>query len=294
LAPNWDPTPALELKPVRGLEPVSGAVWRLGWWKSLGCSGLFHKVISWVYRHAYFGTVRSMRLLFAYTPPFEDKCIQGQCKQSVFHRDTKASAHLIASSFPELKSLDRSLKPVRGLKYPSSSRNGFTLIEIVVTLCIVAILTAIAVPGFRKATEDFRLNEFAYNFESLIKACRNYYLIFNEWPGDDSRNVVPVGNIHHFLPNHLYKGDQFIYTPLRKNDTSFDFQNWIGSSCSRKTVGLTAHLGSYFEIGWEKLQLLGDHKNHFYNVTATNLTKNADVHYEFPEAPKTNNENRYY
>ncbi|MDR0646994.1 MAG: prepilin-type N-terminal cleavage/methylation domain-containing protein [Puniceicoccales bacterium] len=41
-------------------------------------------------------------------------------------------------------------------------RNGFTLIEVVVALCIVTILTAIAIPGFRKVTEDFRVNECVY------------------------------------------------------------------------------------------------------------------------------------
>jgi prepilin-type N-terminal cleavage/methylation domain-containing protein len=138
------------------------------------------------------------------------------------------------------------------LRYPRVgilSRNGFTLIEIVVALCIVALLTAIAVPGFKKATEDFRLNEFVCNFDSLIKAYRSYYLIFNEWPADGTENTIPAGNILYFLPNHLHKGNLLIYTPLRKSGTSFDFENWIGNgSASMKTVGLTAReLGDPFQ-----------------------------------------------
>jgi hypothetical protein len=107
----------------------------------------------------------------------------------------------------------------------------------------VAILTAIAIPGFKKATEDFRLNEFACNFDSLIKSFRSYYLIFNEWLGDTNANNIPTGNIRYFLPHHLYKGNQFIYRPLRNSGIAFDCENWIGNSgASMKTVGLTAYI----------------------------------------------------
>ncbi|MDR2396332.1 MAG: type II secretion system GspH family protein [Puniceicoccales bacterium] len=83
--------------------------------------------------------------------------------QNSFYRDTESADCLITAENP------------RSLKCPN--RNGFTLVEIIVSLCIVAILAAIAVPGFKKATEDFRLNEFACNFDSLIKATRSYYLM---------------------------------------------------------------------------------------------------------------------
>ncbi|MDR1254795.1 MAG: type II secretion system GspH family protein [Puniceicoccales bacterium] len=176
-------------------------------------------------------------------------------------------------------------------------RGGFTLIEIIVALCIVAILTAIAIPGFKKATEDFRLNEFACNYESLIKAYRSYYLIFNEWPADGGRNTIPAGNIRYFLPNHLYKGTQLTYTPFRKSSTAFDFENWIGQKDGRvmPTVGLTARdLGNNFQRGWERLQSFSDYRNHFYNIKDVVLTKNGDIFYRFLDIPQINNENRYY
>ncbi|MDR0393222.1 MAG: prepilin-type N-terminal cleavage/methylation domain-containing protein [Puniceicoccales bacterium] len=173
---------------------------------------------------------------------------------------------------------------------------GFTLVEIMVTLCIVAIFTIIAVPGFKKTMQDLKLNEFACNFEGLIKAFRSYYLIFNEWPNDGSRNTIPPKNILYFLPNHLHKGNQLTYSPLRKNGTSFDFENWIlNDGRIMSTVGLTAReLGNNFQSGWGKLQLLGDHKNHFFNVKDVVLTQNNDIFYRFPDIPPTNNENRYY
>jgi hypothetical protein len=165
-----------------------------------------------------------------------------------------------------------------------------------VALCIVAIFTTIAVPGFKKTMQDLKLNEFACNFDSLIKAFRSYYLIFNEWPADGGDNVVPSGKIRYFLQHHLYSGNQFIYRPLRKSGTAFDFENWIlNDGRVMSTVGLTARgLGNNFQLGWGKLQLSGDHKNHFFNVKDLVLTQNSDIFYRFPDIPQTNNENRYY
>jgi hypothetical protein len=61
------------------------------------------------------------------------------------------------------------------------------------------------------------------------------------------------------------------------------------------TVGLTAReLGTHFKLAWEKLQSLGDYKNHFYNIKDAHLTQNNDIFYRFPDIPQTNNENRYY
>jgi hypothetical protein len=105
-------------------------------------------------------------------------------------------------------------------------------------------------------------------------------------------------NIRYFLPHHLHNGNQFVYTPFRKSGTSFNFESWIGLSAGNRpmpTVGLTARsLGNHFNLAWEKLQSLGDHRSHFYNIKDAHLIKNTDIFYRFPDIPTTNNENRYY
>jgi prepilin-type N-terminal cleavage/methylation domain-containing protein len=273
--------------------------------------------------------VRLIRPGGAHTPLFSGEHTQGPLKstsasQNGFHRNSETSDLLIAAGysnpgrpqsgsgqaaedsralgFGQATGYSRTSVPFlaseffRTLEHSSIPRNGFTLIEVVVALCIVTILTAIAIPGFRKATEDFRLNEFACNFDSLIKAYRSYYLIFNEWPGDGGLNTVPAGRILYFLPNHLHKGNQLTYTPLRKSGTSFDFENWINLKNSTvPAIGLTARsLSNDFQSAWEKLQSLGDYKNHFYNIKDVSLATNRDIFYRFPDIPLTNNENRYY
>jgi prepilin-type N-terminal cleavage/methylation domain-containing protein len=234
--------------------------------------------------------------------------------RSGFHRDTETSDRLIAkrrlktpgqaAGCPEASVFLQASKPGRASECLSASanRNGFTLVEIIVALCIVAILTAIVVPGFRKTMQDLKLNECVCNIECVIKACRNYYLIFNEFPPNGSDHMVPAGKIRCFLPNHLYKGDRFTYVPLGKSGNAFDFENTLGwNNCSIMQAGLSWCIGNAndFKMVWDKLQSLDDYKKHIYNVKDTYLSKDKDMYYDFPEFPRKTEsirraENRYY
>jgi prepilin-type N-terminal cleavage/methylation domain-containing protein len=149
---------------------------------------------------------------------------------------------------------DRGLRPVHELKCPSVSRNGFTLIEIVVALCIVAILSAIAIPGFKKATEDFRLNSTLEDTLDIMKACRAYYLIFNEWPADTNCDDIP-DRLLPFVPRHLInpergRGDldhSWNCKPLWNQSYCYDIDNWDG-----RTVAVTL-LGIGEGADWDKI-----------------------------------------
>ncbi|MDR0647630.1 MAG: prepilin-type N-terminal cleavage/methylation domain-containing protein, partial [Puniceicoccales bacterium] len=114
------------------------------------------------------------------------------------------------------------------------SRNGFTLIEIVVALCIVAILAAIAIPGFRKATEDFRLNATLEDTVDILKSFRAYYLIFNEFPPDTGNSGVPA-RLRPFLPNRLINPatGKWNVVPLGKKAYSYDIDNWMTISSQK-------------------------------------------------------------
>jgi prepilin-type N-terminal cleavage/methylation domain-containing protein len=126
-------------------------------------------------------------------------------------------------------------------KVGALGRSGFTLIEIVVTLCIVTILTAIAVPGFKKATEDFRLNATLEDTLDIMKACRNYYLIFNEFPPDANWDDVP-DKLRPFLPHHLINSSQrkWARRPLGKTSYGYDVENWMNDSSHKpRSVGVS-------------------------------------------------------
>jgi type II secretory pathway pseudopilin PulG len=113
-----------------------------------------------------------------------------------------------------------------------------------VALCIVAILTAIAVPGFKKVTEDFRLNATIEDTLDIIKACRSYYLIFNEFPpniyDDIPDKLLP------FVPSHLVDptpshGNAHRWTrrPLGKTAYNYDLDNFMSISNKPHSTGVS-------------------------------------------------------
>jgi prepilin-type N-terminal cleavage/methylation domain-containing protein len=121
------------------------------------------------------------------------------------------------------------------------NRGGFTLIEIIVALCIVAILTAIAVPGFKKATEDYRLNSTVEDTLDIFKAFRAYYLIFNEFPLDESNGTIP-SRLRPFVPNRLINPatGKWNTVPLGNKAYSYDIDNWMAHSSNKpRSMGIS-------------------------------------------------------
>jgi prepilin-type N-terminal cleavage/methylation domain-containing protein len=204
-----------------------------------------------------------MRLWVAHTPPFSGKYIQGQ------------------------------------RKYPSLSRNGFTLVEIIVTLCIVAILTAIAIPGFKKATEDFRLNSTLEDTLDIMKACRAYYLIFNEWPPDVADDIPD--KLCLFVSGHLLDpnrgGNNYLHRwgrrPLGKTSYSYSIDGYPNNNTRIGLAGIQPGTADWNKC-YNKLKLSVGEK---YLVNVGNR-----ISCFFPESPgsiqpldsNTPWENRYY
>jgi prepilin-type N-terminal cleavage/methylation domain-containing protein len=125
-------------------------------------------------------------------------------------------------------------------KVGALSRSGFTLIEIVVTLCIVAILTAIAIPGFKKATEDFRVNTTLEDTLAILKTCRAYYLIFNEFPGDWTETIPD--KLLPFAPGHLIgPSHRWNHKPLGKTAYRYDLDNFMSTGDKPHSMGVSLH-----------------------------------------------------
>jgi type II secretory pathway pseudopilin PulG len=121
----------------------------------------------------------------------------------------------------------------------------------------VAILAAIAIPGFKKATEDFRLNATLEDTVDILKACRAYYLIFNEFPLDWSAGIPD--NLCPFVPSHLIDPrpsygslHQWVRKPLGKTAYRYDLDNFMNTGDKPHTVGLALHDIRPGTADWDK------------------------------------------
>ena len=111
---------------------------------------------------------------------------------------------------------------------------GFTLFEIMVALCVVAILSAFAIPGFKKISDDMKINQTVNDTLALIKSMRSYYLIFNEFCPDGKYEYVD-SKMRPFLPScfitdRVGHGTQINPTccPLNNSNYYYDVNLFLG------------------------------------------------------------------
>lgn len=83
--------------------------------------------------------------------------------------------------------------PALGWPRPRSGSSGFTLLELVVGLSIVAILTAMALPTYREQAQRGRLGEGVAALADARAAMERYYLNQRSYVGGPCSSSVTVG-----------------------------------------------------------------------------------------------------
>ena len=71
----------------------------------------------------------------------------------------------------------------------NSNRRGFTLVELLVVIGILAVLTAFVFPAIRSAMRKGKITETKTNIMSLATAIKGYYSDFNAYPDLDRGNT---------------------------------------------------------------------------------------------------------
>lgn len=76
---------------------------------------------------------------------------------------------------------------------PPSRCAGFTLIEILIVVVILAVLAAIVIPSFSNATADTRKAAFVGDLRTFEQAIHLFYNDNEVWPPDGGSGMVPAG-----------------------------------------------------------------------------------------------------
>ena len=73
------------------------------------------------------------------------------------------------------------------------SKNGFTLVEIMIVVAVIALLTALAIPWFRRYHEDTLNSRFANDLRIACHAVRAYNIKTGQYPPDRTPRQIPAG-----------------------------------------------------------------------------------------------------
>ena len=96
-------------------------------------------------------------------------------------------------------------------------KKGFTLIELLVVVLIIGILSAIALPQYKKAVERAKMTEAVINLRAIANANRVYYMANGDYAGAgdmDKLDVQIPGEVTtQIVGDNRIATKDFIYSP---------------------------------------------------------------------------------
>ena len=100
-----------------------------------------------------------------------------------------------------------------------------------VVIGIIAIVAGWAIPGLKRAYEDFKINETFDHIDTFISSLKAYYLVMSEFPADCKEGKVKTKDVW-CLPSNYYtrnivNGSEYQLNVKPYQATSFDIENWL-------------------------------------------------------------------
>ncbi len=89
--------------------------------------------------------------------------------------------------------------------YPSSSRSGFTLVEIMIVVIIIGLLAVMAIPAFQRARNHSYASRIANDFRVFAGAFEIHALEVGLWPSDGMGNALPESAEPYFRDTAWYQ-----------------------------------------------------------------------------------------
>ena len=109
-----------------------------------------------------------------------------------------------------------------------SVQKGFTLVELLIVVIILAILAAIVVPQFSAATDDAKLSSLDTSLSNMRSVVDLYYQQHGEYPG----NVTSVGGACATGPGGA-TGTGLLQTNTAFIEQMTRYSNIAGESCTK-------------------------------------------------------------
>lgn len=123
-----------------------------------------------------------------------------------------------------------------------TNRSGFTLIELMITVAIIAILAAIAIPSFMMLQAKSRQSEARILMSGVFEAEIAYYAEFSEFTGDFALlNFQPASDPKYYKNWYLNingEPDHFTATCSANIDKDLNWDVWIITERNREPWNL--------------------------------------------------------
>jgi prepilin-type N-terminal cleavage/methylation domain-containing protein len=104
-------------------------------------------------------------------------------------------------------------------------RSGFTIIELLISLTIVALLASIAVPKFRDIRRRATAAQLMGDFDVMRHATLSFFVDSQYFPEEAGKGNIPV-NLARYLPNGF---------SMKKPQWELDYENWALATGSEYT-----------------------------------------------------------
>jgi prepilin-type N-terminal cleavage/methylation domain-containing protein len=131
-----------------------------------------------------------------------------------------------------------SMKQVKEIENNHTNSLGFTLIELMIVVAIVAILASIAVPNFIKFQNKSRQSEARILLSGVYESELAYFAEHSVYAGNFAQiNFRPASEPKYYKNWYLnISGDQFHFTASCSADLDHDRVNdlWVVTDCSRE------------------------------------------------------------
>lgn len=99
-------------------------------------------------------------------------------------------------------------------------RTGFTMIEVIISMMIVAMLSAIAVPKFREVRRRATATHIMGDFDVMRHAALSFYVDSGYFPDAVGPGSIPPGLVRYLPTNFSFE----------KPEWTMNYENWAGAS----------------------------------------------------------------